>query len=392
MKYNFNEIIDRTNTDCIKWDSIQDLYNDKDLLPMWVADMDFKAPHEVLEAISEKVKHGILGYNCFSESLYESIINWVRDRYQWEIKRDWIVFTPGVVAGFNYGIRAITEESQEVIIQPPVYPPFFNVVNSLARRLVENPLIFNNGRYTIDFPKLEEKLKSSNLLLFCSPHNPIGRVWTKDELEKLEDLILKNSAYIISDEIHCDLAYKDNKHTMIASLSKEIEQRSITLIAPSKSFNLAGLFTSVAIIPNEEIRENINKTINDFSINHSNLFGLLALETAYSKGKDWLDQLLDYIEANADYVVDYIETNIKDIKVQKPEGTFLMWLDCRKLGLNHEELHKLMIEEGKILLNDGFTFGTEGDGFLRLNIGCPRETLVDGLERIEKAVNSLSKK
>lgn len=391
MKYNFDQITNRQNTDCVKWDSIRELYNENDLLPMWVADMDFKAPPEVLDAISKRVEHGVLGYNCYPETLYESIINWVRDRYKWDIKKEWILFTPGVVAGFNYGIKALTNKSQEVVIQPPVYPPFFNVVRNINRTVVENPLIFDNGRYTIDYSELDKKLKTSNLLLFCSPHNPVGRVWTENELERLKDIIIKNNAYIISDEIHCDLAYKDNKHTMIASLSEEIEQRSITLIAPSKTFNLAGLFTSVAIIPNEEIREDVSKIIDKISIDHMNIFGLLALETAYSKGHDWLNQLLDYIESNADYAVDYIENNIKDIRVKKPEGTFLLWLDCRKLGLNHDELHKHMIEEGKILLNDGFTFGTEGDGFLRLNIGCPRETLIEGLKRIEKAVKSLSK-
>lgn len=391
MKYNFDEVIDRRNTDCVKWDSIQDTYNDKDLLPMWVADMDFKAPQNVLEAISQRVEHGILGYNCLSDSLYDSIINWVRDRYDWEIKKEWIIFTPGVVAGFNFGIRALTKADDEVIIQPPVYPPFFNVVTSLGRTLVENPLIENNGNYTIDYIELQNKFKSSNLLLFCSPHNPVGRVWTKEELNKVQDLILENNSYIISDEIHCDLAYKKNKHTVIASLSKDIEQRSITLIAPSKTFNLAGLFTSIAIIPNEEVRNKITKTIDDNSINHINIFGLIALEAAFTSGKDWLDELLNYLESNANYVVEYIESNIKDIIVSKPEGTFLMWLDCRKLGLNHEDLHNLMIDEGKVLLNDGYTFGIEGDGFLRLNIGCPRETLIEGLARIEKAVKSLSK-
>ena len=389
MKYDFDEIIDRRLTDSVKWDSIQDVYNDKELLPMWVADMDFKAPPEVLNAIAKRIEHGVLGYNFYPESLYKSIINWVGKRYNWNIKKEWIVFTPGVVAGFNFGIRALTKESENVIIQPPVYPPFFNVVKNIGRNLAKNPLEFIDGEYTINYKELETSLKSSNLLLFCSPHNPVGRVWTKGELTKLEDLIIESGSYIISDEIHCDLAYKNHKHTMIASLSREIEQRSITLIAPSKTFNLAGLFTSVAIIPGEEVRDKVIKIMNDFSINHINLFGLIALETAFSCGGDWLDELLDYIESNADYVVDYVENNIKDIKVRKPEGTFLLWLDCRKLGLSQEELHKLMIEKGKILLNDGYTFGEEGDGFLRLNIGCPRETLVEGLKRIEGVVNSL---
>lgn len=391
MKYNFDEIVDRRDTDCVKWDSIKETYNKKDLLPMWVADMDFKAPPEVLKEISERVEHGVIGYNCMTDSLYNSIIKWVKDRYNWEIKKEWIVFTPGVVAGFNFGIRALTNKSEGVVIQPPVYPPFFNVVNNLERNLIESPLAVEDGKYSIDYQDLEEKLDTSKVLLFCSPHNPVGKVWSKEELTKLKDIIVEKEGFIISDEIHSDLVYKSNKHVMIASLSKEIEQRSITLIAPSKTFNLAGLFTSVAIIPNDEIRDKVVKIIDGNSIGHVNVFGMIGLETAYTYGGEWLDQLLDYIESNADYVVDFIGKNIKEIKVNKPDGTFLMWLDCRSLGLNHEELHKLMIDEGKILLNDGFTFGKEGDGFLRLNIGCTRETLIEGLNRIEKAIKSLSK-
>lgn len=391
MKYNFDEIIDRRDTDCVKWDSIEETYNKRDLLAMWVADMDFKAPPEVLKAISERVEHGVIGYNCMTDSLYNSIIKWVKDRHNWEIKKEWIVFTPGVVAGFNFGIRALTNKSEGVVIQPPVYPPFFNVVNNLERKLIESPLAVDDGKYSIDYEDLEEKLDTSKVLLFCSPHNPVGKVWSKEELTRLKDIIVQKQGFIISDEIHGDLVYKRNKHVMIASLSKEIEQRSITLIAPSKTFNLAGLFTSVAIIPNDEIRDKVVKIIDDNSIGHVNVFGMIGLETAYSHGGEWLDQLLDYVESNADYVIDYIGKNIKDIKVKKPDGTFLMWLDCRSLGLSHEDLHKLMIDEGKILLNDGFTFGKEGDGFLRLNIGCPRETLIEGLNRIEKAVKSLSK-
>lgn len=391
MTHNFDEVIDRRHTDSVKWDSIQETYNDEDLLAMWVADMDFKAPPEVLNALSKRIEHGVIGYNYHPQSLYSSIINWVKNRYGWEIKKEWIIFTPGVVAGFNFGLKALTKESEDVIIQPPVYPPFTNVVDNIGRNFIKNPLVEEDGKYSMDFDGLETLLESSKLLLFCSPHNPVGRVWTKEELDRLKELIVENDAYIVSDEIHCDLAYKDKRHIMVASLSKEIEQRSITLIAPSKTFNLAGLFTSVAIIPNDEIRDKVQKLMDDTSINHINLFGLLALETAYSKGEQWLDDLLDYVESNADLVVDYIESNIKDIKVNKPDGTFLMWLDCRKLELDHEDLHNLLIKEGKVLLNDGYTFGQEGDGYLRLNIGCPKETLEEGLRRIKKAVDSLSK-
>lgn len=296
---------------------------------------------------------------------------------------------PGVVAGFNLGIRILTEENDGVIIQPPVYPPFFRVINNNKRTLITNPLTVENGKYTIDFHDLEKKIKSAKVLLLCSPHNPVGRVWSREELERLAKLCIENNVFVISDEIHCDLIFKGYKHINIASLSKDMEEKSITLIAPSKTFNIAGLYTSVVIIPNEDIRKKYENEISKLEIGHVSIFGAVGLEAAYTHGKEWLEEALVYIEENADYAIDYIEKKIPKIKVIRPEGTYLLWLDCRGLGLSQGELNKLMIEKGRVLLNDGSTFGKEGEGFLRLNIGCPRSMVEEALMRIEKAVNTV---
>ncbi|NLV88850.1 MAG: pyridoxal phosphate-dependent aminotransferase [Tissierellia bacterium] len=389
MKYNFDEVVDRRNTNCIKWDTLESTYGSKEILPMWIADMDFKSSDEIIDKLRERVDHGVFGYNFIPDSTYESIINWAKTRYNWDIKKEWILFMPGVVAGFNLGIRILTEEKDGVIIQPPVYPPFFRVINNNNRTLVTNPLTIENGKYTIDFEDLEKKLKTAKVLLLCSPHNPVGRVWTREELERIAKLCVENDVFLISDEIHCDLIFKGNKHTNIASLSKDIEEKSITLIAPSKTFNIAGLFTSIVIIPNEEIRKKYEEEIFKLEIGHVSIFGAVGLEAAYTYGQEWLEEALIYIEGNTDYAIDYIRNNIPKINVIRPEGTYLLWLDCRQLGLSQEELNKLMIEKGKVLLNDGSTFGKEGEGFLRLNIGCPRSMVEEALKRIEYAVNSL---
>lgn len=390
MKYNFDEVVDRRNSDCFKWDTLETAYGDKDILPMWVADMDFKSPVEILDSLKDRVDHGVLGYNFRSSSYYDSIINWVKTRYNWNIKEEWIVYVPGVVTGINLVIRALTHELDEVIIQPPIYPPFANSINNNNRILIKNPLTMEDGKYTINFDELEDKLKTAKTLIFCSPHNPVGRVWTKDELEKVAKLCVDNNAIIISDEIHCDLTFKGNKHLMIGSLSEDIAKNSITLIAPSKTFNIAGLFTSIAIIPNKEIRRKINAEIEAIGLDHTNIFGAVALEAAYCKGGEWLEELLVYLEDNADFAIEYVKKHIPEIKITKPEGTFLLWLDCRGLGLNQEELNNLMIKKAKVLLNDGSTYGREGIGFLRLNIGCPRAMVEEALKRIEMAVKQIN--
>lgn len=390
MKYNFDEIIDRKNSDSVKWGNLEADYGDKDLLSMWIADMDFKSSPDIIEALKERVEHGVFGYNYIDDSFYEAIINWVKSRQNWDIKKEWIVFTPGVVPGLSISISRFTKEGEKVLVQPPVYPPFYGVLEGNNRVLNENPLINNDGKYSMDFENLKANLdKDTKLMLLCNPHNPVGRVWTEEELKELGDILIKNNTIIVSDEIHGDLILKGVKQTSFASISKEFEQNSITFMAPSKTFNIAGLKASIAIIPNEELRREYQAEIDTLHISRPTIFGQVGLEVAYNKGKPWLDQAMDYIEDNIDYAVKYIEDNIPKIKVQKPEATYLLWLDFTGLDKTADEINDALINEGKVVLNDGRPYGTGGDRFFRLNIGTPRSILEDGLERIKKAVDSL---
>lgn len=386
MKYNFDKVIDRKGSGCFKWDTLEETYGDRDILPMSVADMDFKSADEIIAALKNRVDHGIFGYNCSTNSFFDSIINWAKKRYGWNIEKEWIVITPGVVSGLNICIRALTKESDGIVIQPPVYAPFFNVINKNNRTLITNPLIIKGGKYSINFMDLEIKLKTAKALILCSPHNPVGRVWSKDELKKITKLCIENNVLIISDEIHCDLILKGFKHTNIASISEEAKMNSVTFIAPSKTFNLPGLYTSVAIIPNEEIRNKVKNKLSEMHMDNIHIFGAVSLEAAYNHGEKWLEEVLVYIEKNIDYVIDYVKRNIPEIKIIRPEGTYLLWLDFRELGLSQEKLNELMIKKGKVFLLPGSAFGKEGTGFLRLNVGCPRVTVYEALKRIEKAI------
>lgn len=389
MACNFDEIIDRKNSDSIKWKDVDKVFGGEDLLPMWIADMDFKSPKEVIQAMKDRADHGVFGYIDKSDGFYDSIINWIKKRYDWEIKKEWILFTPGVVMGLNIGVRELVKENEKVVIQPPVYPPFYRVIENNNRLAIENPLIHDGEKYVIDFEDLEEKAKDSKLIMICNPQNPVGRVFTKEELEKLGNICIENDMTIISDDIHSDFTFKGTKHIPIAAISKELEDRTITLMAPSKTFNIAGLVTSIAIIPNEKLRNIYQKSITAMEIDNMNIFGALALEAAYSHGEEWLDQLLVYLEDNVDYAVDYINKNIPGVKVDRPEGTYLMWLDCRGVNKTPDQIQDALIKTGKVILNDGRSYGQEGDGFFRLNIGCPRPILEEGLIRIEKAIKSL---
>lgn len=381
QKYNFDEIIDRKLSNSIKW------WESKDILPMWIADMDFKVADEILDAMKKTIDHGIIGYDDKPDSFYESIINWVKDRYNWEIKKEWLVFTPGVVPGLGISIKSFSKEGDKVIIQPPVYPPFYRVIENNNRRVVENFLIYKDNKYIMNIDDLEKNIdKDVKMAMICSPHNPVGRVWKKEELEVFGNLCLKNNIIMISDEIHCDLTFSDYKHIPLASISDEFANNTITFMAPSKTFNIAGLFASVAIIPNEKLRKLYNDTIENMEITHTNGFSIIGFEAAYKYGKNWLSEAIRYIEDNADFAVDYINKNIPEIKTYKPEGTFLMWLDFKSLGKTSEEINELLINKGKVQLNNGATFGTAGEGFFRLNIGCPREVLKEGLDRIKKAI------
>lgn len=390
MKYNFDEIINRRKTNSIKWEVPVINYGREDILPMWVADMDFKSPDVVVNKIKERAEHGVYGYTLKEDTHYKSIIDWVKRRHGWEIEKDWISFSPGIVTAISLSVLAYTQPGDKVIIQTPVYHPFFSCVQNNGRIVVENKLKNIDGRYEMDFDDLENKIDPRvKMLILCSPHNPIGRVWSAQELKRLGEICIKNDILIISDEIHSDIIFKGNKHTPVAKISKELENNTVTCIAPSKTFNVAGLMTSAIIIPNRKLRAQFVNVLDNIGLGGLNVFGAVALENCYNYGEEWLEELLVYLEDNSRFVMDYIYSNIPNVNAVKPEGTYLMWLDFRKLGINQKELNEIMIKRAGVLLNDGLEFGSCGEGFLRMNIGTPRPLLEQGLKKIDSAVKSI---
>jgi len=385
VQYDFDRVIPRRNTDASKWTTYGD-----DILPMWIADMDFQAPPPVIAALEQRAQHGIYGYPLRPASYYEAIIEWMRKRHGWDIKGEWIAHSPGVVTGLVLAVHAFTQPGDKIIIQPPVYPPFSAIVQSNGRQLALNPLRNENGYYRIDLDHLEKQMdQRTRALMLCSPHNPVGRVWSKDELVALGELCLRKNILIFSDEIHSDLILRGHKHVPLAMLSPALAEITLTFIAPSKTFNLPGLYTAAAIIPNHRLHTQFAIALENFGLNTSNTFGMVGLEAAYRYGEEWLEALLDYLQANVDYAIQFFRQRLPHIHVVPPEGTYLLWLDCRNLGLDQAGLRNLFLKRAKVALNEGHTFGPGGEGFMRMNIGCPRATLQEGLERIERAVNSL---
>jgi cystathionine beta-lyase len=385
VKYDFDRVIQRRNTDASKWTTYGD-----DILPMWIADMDFQAPPPVIAALEQRAQHGIYGYPLRPASYYEAIIEWMRKRHGWEIKGEWIAHSPGVVTGLVLAVHAFTQPGDKIIIQPPVYPPFSAIVQYNGRQLALNPLRNENGYYRIDLDHLEKQIDHrTRALILCSPHNPVGRVWSKDELVALGELCLRKNILIFSDEIHSDLILRGHKHIPLAMLSPELAEITLTFIAPSKTFNLPGLYTAAAIIPNHRLHTQFAITLENFALSTSNTFGMVGLEAAYRYGEEWLEALLDYLQANIEYAIQFLQQRVPQIHVAQPQGTYLLWLDCRNLGLDQAGLRNLFLKRAKVALNEGHTFGPGGEGFMRMNIGCPRSILQEGLERIERAVNSL---
>jgi cysteine-S-conjugate beta-lyase len=382
--HDFNNIINRQNTKSEKWDTL----NNTDTIPFTVADTDFQTAPKIMEAIIERAAHPILGYTILEESFYNSIINFCQRRHDLVLKKKWIFITPGVMVGVGIAIDAWTKEGDGIIIQTPVYTPFYRVIEKNNRKLIKNPLKLINGSYTIDFKNLEEGMKTAKALLLCNPHNPTGRVYTKEEMEQIAALAEKYSVLIISDEIHSDIIYKGNKHLTISSISEYTKANSITMIAPSKTFNIPGLSTSVAIIPDDKLRYSFFTKLRALGLHEGNAFGIVALEAAYTKCDSWLDELVVYLEDNKDYVLSYIKENLPKVKVSEPEGTFLMWLDFRGYG-DHTNIHETLILNN-VMLVDGLIFGEEGNGYLRLNIGCPRSILIEGMSRINKAIKEIT--
>ena len=385
--YDFDQVIDRSNTNSVKVDALEEVFGSKDLIPLWVADMDFKSPPEITEALKQRVEHGIFGYVEPSEAYFNSIINWLNNKHNWSVDKKAISFVPGVVKGFAFAIDVFTDINDKIIIQPPVYPPFKGTTEGLNRQIVTNPLVFEDGQYRMDFDNLREVAKTgAKMLILCNPQNPSGRVWNKEELSELAEICFENEILVVSDEIHADLVLKGYKHVPFATVSEKAAQNNITLMAPSKTFNIAGIVSSFAVVENKDIRKKYFDFLHARQLNEGTIFGYLAAQYAYEYGEEWLNQATEYIQKNIDFVDDYLQKNIPQIKAIIPEASFLVWLDCRQLNLTQPELVNFFIQKAKLALNSGTMFGKGGEGFMRLNVGCPRITLEKALDNLKKAL------
>lgn len=390
MGYNFDEIIDRRNTNSEKYDFAAENGKPEDILPLWVADMDFRAPREVIAVMQKDLDLGIFGYSEGKEGYFNALHNWYKTYFDWDVQSSWLVKTPGVVFAIATAVRAFTKEGEAVIIQQPVYYPFSAVVLDNGRKLVNSPLVLRDGHYEMDFEDFEQKIVENNVKLFilCSPHNPVGRVWTKEELKTAADICLKHNVIIVSDEIHSDFTREGHTHTVLAGLGEEYAANTVTCTAPSKTFNIAGLQVSNIFIPNEEKRNRFRKVMEQTGYSQLNMFGLAACQAAYESGREWLLELKVYLEDNLEFVRTFLQEKLSEITLIEPEGTYLIWLDFRKLGLTEEEREHLIVNEAKLWLDSGVMFGASGEGFERVNIACPRAVLKEALERLERAVHS----
>lgn len=384
MNFNFDRIIERKGSSCIKYDGIGKFLGADDVLPMWVADMDFLTPEYITDALIKRAKHGVFGYPLREESYFTSLTGWLERRHQWKVDRDWISFCPGVVPAVNLAVLAFTEPGDKIITQPPVYFPFFTAVTDHKRTLLYNKLNLNNGRLCMDFDNLEMHAKDgAKMLILSNPQNPGGSVWTKQELTQMAEICLKYNILIVSDEIHCDLVYKPFKHIPVAGLSHEISMLTITAVAPSKTFNLSGMATSSVVIENDSLRRKFNAQLDHMHIGGGNIFGNIASEEAYLHGDQYVDELMEYLNQNLEILTQFATEHLPKIKVIRPESTFLVWLDCREMGLNDDELNKFFLQNAKVGFNPGQMFGPGGEGFMRMNIGCPKATVLKALEQIK---------
>jgi cystathionine beta-lyase len=393
MKYDFDRVIDRTRTNSMKWNKhfLKYRFESEEVLPLWVADMDFQCPQPVIEVLKKRAAEEIYGYSWHKIPAYlNAVTNWMKRRHNWEVNKDWIVFSPGIVPAIYMLIQTFVNIGEKVIIQPPVYDPFFTAIENNGRQVLLNQLLYENKKYSIDFEDFEEKAKDplTKMFILCSPHNPIGRVWTEKELRRIGDICIDNEILIVSDEIHHDLILSGYKHTLFSTTSKEFEHNTFVCTSPGKTFNIAGLQISNIIISDKRKREAFTNTIMNINgIMIPNVFGIVALITAYDEGEEWLDQVLKYIEANFKFLKEFVSENLPDVDFIDPEGTYLAWLDFSKLGMNDEELREFMLKNAKVALDDGKQFGPGGEGFQRMNIACPRSLLKECMIRIVNALN-----
>jgi cystathionine beta-lyase len=384
LKVDFDEIINRRNTNSVKWDSDQK----KDVLPMWVADMDFRTADPIIRALEKRVQHGIFGYAAIPDAYYEAEVSWWAKRHHFKIKKEWIEFSSGVIPALSAVVQAFTEPGDKVLIQSPVYNYFNTSITNNRCEIVVNELKYNGKTYEIDFDDFEQKASDEKVKIFicCNPHNPVGRVWRKEELKRLGEICLKHDVLVLADEIHRDLVYEEHPYIPFASISEPFLMNSITCTAPSKTFNLAGLKTSNIIVANKVNKKKVNRSLNVNEVAEPNVFGIEALIAAYNEGEDWLNQLLVYLKGNRDYFLSFMKERIPKLKVVVPEATYLMWIDCRSLGMGSKELCHKLYEEAGLRISDGHTYGEAGEGFIRINIACPRALLTEGLERLEDKI------
>ncbi|GAB6004316.1 cystathionine beta-lyase PatB [Geobacillus vulcani] len=382
----FDRVIDRRGTLSVKWDDVHRVFGREDVWPMWVADMDFPAPKEVQEALRQRVEHGVFGYTVIPDSLKEAVCQWLERRHDWTIDPSWLVFAHGVVPAVAAAIEAFSEPGDRIIVFSPVYRPLFDLVRRHDRTLLFSPLRLEEDNYAIDWDDLERKLPDAKLLILCHPHNPGGKSWTKEELERLGELCLKHGVFVLSDEIHADLTLPPAKHTPFASLHPDLAAQSATFRAPTKTFNLAGLQAAEVILPDESRRRAFRRVQQRHGFFTLNAFAIVGAEAAYRHGGPWLDALLDYLRQNIDMTVAYLAEHLPPLRPVRPQATYLVWIDCRGLGLSEAELKRRLLETGKLAVEFGSKFGQEGVGFIRLNIACPRPTLEEGLRRLATAL------
>lgn len=384
MRYDFDTIIDRTGTESVKYDLRESVFGNAEVIPMWVADMDFPTPDFIREAIIKRAATDVYGYTFREAEYFNSIAQWITRRHGWKVQKEWISFTPGIVCAFNFAVMGLTKENDEIIIQPPVYPPFFRAVEEHGRKLVLNPLIDTDKGFKMDFELLERQAKTAKMLILSNPHNPVGRCWNYDELKCLGEICMKNDVLVFSDEIHCDLVLPNYKHLPFASISQEFEQHCITAHAASKTFNLAGLATSSVIIANEQLRKQYTDFLHSTEADLGNIFGKVATKTAMEKGEEWLQQLLHYVNDNIDFAVNFIHKEMPKIRLHRPEATYMLWLDFNAYDFDDNELNRKMIFEAGLGLNKGHEFGVQGLKCLRMNLACPRSIIAKALEQMKE--------
>lgn len=389
MKYDFDTVVDRSKNNAAKYDERIKKFGTDKVIPLWIADMDFKSPQPVIDALTARAQEGIWGYTSRPASYFEAICNWQQRRHGWTIDRSLVSWSLGVVPALSMLVKLFTPEGSKVLIQTPVYGEFYDVTEAWNRTVVENKLVEKDGKWTVDWEDFEAKLPQVSMFLLCSPHNPLGIVWTREELTRMTDLCRKYGVLMVSDEIHSDLVFHGKTHIPTASLSEQVAGEVISCISGTKTFNLAGLQASTTVFPNTRMKELYDKAWMNMDIHRNNAFSLTAMEAAFNEGEEWLDQLLEYIDGNFNFIRDYCAAHIPQIKPNLPDATYLVWLDCRELGMSNEELRRFMIEKAGLGLNEGWSFGRSLNGFMRLNAACSRKVLEQAMKQLEEAVKTL---